>query len=136
MYQDVTNFKPLFLSEEETMALLDLCLTSPTEIDEVKEQAIRKLTDLARNHISDAIQEERTEPVSGDSAALFAAVIAAPASGETLRHDARIAAQETLSGDDLSPFIMTARAMAHSRAPRRHLDTALADSRRRLRRHA
>ena len=52
MSQHVASIKPLFLSEEEAMALLDLCLMSPGETDPVKERAMMKLTDLVRRYIA------------------------------------------------------------------------------------
>jgi len=51
MYEEVKTIKPLFLSEEEVMAILDLCLMSPAELDDVKERVVRKVTDLARSYL-------------------------------------------------------------------------------------
>jgi len=56
MYQDVTTIKPLFLSEEEAMAILDLCLTSAAEMDAIQERALRKVTDLARAYLRDTMR--------------------------------------------------------------------------------
>src|SRR5262249_22941567 len=53
MSQHVASIKPLFLSEEEAMALLDLCLMSQTETDPVKERSLLKLTDLIRRYITE-----------------------------------------------------------------------------------
>jgi hypothetical protein len=61
MYQDVTSIKPLYLSEEEAMAILDLCLTSDVEMDDVKERAMRKVIDLARTYLS---VDEEAQPAT------------------------------------------------------------------------
>jgi hypothetical protein len=53
MSQHVASIKPLFLSEEEAMALLDLCLMSSTETDPIKERALLKLTDLIRRYLTE-----------------------------------------------------------------------------------
>lgn len=53
MSQHVASAKPLFLSEEEAMALLDLCLLSRAETDPLRERAMCKLTDLIRRYIEE-----------------------------------------------------------------------------------
>jgi hypothetical protein len=53
MSQHVASIKPLFLSEEEAMALLDLCLMSSAETDPVKERSLLKLTDLIRRYMTE-----------------------------------------------------------------------------------
>jgi hypothetical protein len=53
MSQHVASIKPLFLSEEEAMALLDLCLMSSAESDPIKERSLLKLTDLIRRYITE-----------------------------------------------------------------------------------
>ncbi len=53
----IANHKPLYLSEEEAMALLDLCLVSAVETDTVKERALLKLTDLVRRYISSEAED-------------------------------------------------------------------------------
>ncbi len=47
------SLKPLFLSEEEALAMLDLCLMSATETDTTKDRAIMKLTDLVRCYLNE-----------------------------------------------------------------------------------
>ena len=59
MSQLVMHLKPLFLSEEEAMALLNLCLTSNTETDAAKDRAMLKLTELVRRYI--AVEAECAE---------------------------------------------------------------------------
>jgi len=49
------SLKPLFLSEEEALAMLDLCLMSATETDTTKDRAIMKLTDLVRHFLNEEI---------------------------------------------------------------------------------
>ena len=50
---DITvTHKPLYLSEEEALALLDLCVMSRTEMDAIKERAVIKLTCLVRRFFS------------------------------------------------------------------------------------
>ena len=53
MSQPIASIKPLFLSEEEAIALLDLCLMSRAETDSIKERSLLKLTDLIRRYIAD-----------------------------------------------------------------------------------
>jgi hypothetical protein len=43
--------KPLYLTEEEALALLDLCLLSNAEDDPIKEQAVRKVSSICREFI-------------------------------------------------------------------------------------
>ena len=52
--------KALYLTEEEAMALLDLCVTAKVEYDDVKEQAVGRLTDMCRNFIR--AQQRTTAP--------------------------------------------------------------------------
>src|SRR5579862_3191753 len=95
MYQDVTSLKPLFLSEEETLALLDLCLMSSSELDETKEQAIRKLTELARQHMREeepAVTAGR-EPIRGANGD----VVLSLSIGDILRSDSGMGAPEPLT---------------------------------------
>ncbi|HZT40838.1 MAG TPA: hypothetical protein VFA07_01550 [Chthonomonadaceae bacterium] len=47
---NVADLKLLFLSEEEALALLDLCLLSCAEIDATKERALLKLAHLVQEH--------------------------------------------------------------------------------------
>lgn len=44
--------KPIYLSEEEAMGLLDLCLASGAAIDRAKDSALLKLSDLVRHYLS------------------------------------------------------------------------------------
>ena len=53
MSQQINDSKPLFLSAEEAMGLLDLCMLSHAEFDREKECALLKLSDLVRQHLSD-----------------------------------------------------------------------------------
>lgn len=53
--------KALYLTEEEAMALLDLCVSAKVEYDEVKEQAVGRLSDMCRNFLR-AQQEAATSP--------------------------------------------------------------------------
>lgn len=57
MSQPMNDLKPLFLSPEEAMALLDMCLMSQAEFDREKECALLKLSDLVRRHLADAEKE-------------------------------------------------------------------------------
>ena len=50
MTPNVADLKLLFLSEEEALALLDLCLLSCAEIDPTKERALLKLAHLVQEH--------------------------------------------------------------------------------------
>ena len=52
MSQQMNDLKPLFLSAEEAMGLLDLCMLSHAEFDREKERALLKLSDLVRQHLS------------------------------------------------------------------------------------
>ncbi len=58
MSQYASSVKPLYLSAEEAMGLLDLCLMSQAAIDPDKERAIMKLTDLVRGYIAEAEESE------------------------------------------------------------------------------
>ena len=53
MSQQMNDQKPLFLSAEEALGLLDLCMMSHAEFDREKECALLKLSDLVRQHLSD-----------------------------------------------------------------------------------
>jgi hypothetical protein len=53
--------KALYLTEEEAMALLDLCVSAKVEFDDVKEQAVGRLSDMCRNFLR-AQQEAATLP--------------------------------------------------------------------------
>ncbi len=67
MAQFPATMKPLFLSAEEAMGLLSLCMMSYEDIDLHRERAIQKLTEVVRLHIA----EESERPVA---ASLNAAV--------------------------------------------------------------
>jgi hypothetical protein len=53
MSQQMNDLKPLFLSAEEAMGLLDLCMMSCAEFDREKEGVLLKLSDLVRQHLAD-----------------------------------------------------------------------------------
>ena len=57
MSQQMNDLKPLFLSAEEAMGLLDLCLMSQAEFDPEKECALLKLSDLVRRHLAEDAKE-------------------------------------------------------------------------------
>ncbi|HZO89236.1 MAG TPA: hypothetical protein VFB38_12950 [Chthonomonadaceae bacterium] len=48
MSQHIPSPQPLFLTEEETLALLNMCLVSPVQTTPEAECAIQKLANLAR----------------------------------------------------------------------------------------
>ena len=52
MSQKTKDLKPLFLSAEEAMGLLDLCMLSHAELDRDKEGILLKLSDLVRQHLA------------------------------------------------------------------------------------
>lgn len=52
MSQHVASLKPVYFTEEEALALLDVCLLSSGDTDPVKESALLKITDLIRRYIS------------------------------------------------------------------------------------
>lgn len=80
MYDQAARLEPLYLSEEEVMALLDLCLTSPTETDSIKERVMLKLSDFARRHLSESRTESHTrEPDNGSCKTVEASAPAASA---------------------------------------------------------
>lgn len=53
MSQNVASIKPLFLTEEEALAILDMCLMSRVENDPARERAMLKLTHLVRCYIQE-----------------------------------------------------------------------------------
>ncbi len=63
MNQPFTNLKPLFLSEDEALALLDLCLLSRAEMQPVTECALAKLTNLARQFVAEEIETEKAAKI-------------------------------------------------------------------------
>lgn len=52
MSQTIQEPKPLHLSAEEAMGLLDLCVLSPAELDPAKESILLKLSDLVRRYLT------------------------------------------------------------------------------------
>lgn len=66
MSQSIASPKPLFLSEEEALAMLDMCLMSSSENDSSKERAMLKLTDLVRRYLADG--DEYAAEVSAEAA--------------------------------------------------------------------
>jgi len=59
MSQQMHDLKPLFLSAEEAMGLLDLCIMSQAEFDREKYGVLLKLSDLVRQHLADGVEEAR-----------------------------------------------------------------------------
>ncbi len=77
MSQQRNDLKPLLLSAEEAMGLLDLCLMSQAEFDGEKERALLKLSALVRQHLaavnlSPARRSESTLSLAGRFHALTA----------------------------------------------------------------
>jgi len=71
MSQANENIQPLYLTEEETLALLDLCLASDTGSDPMKECALMKLSNLARHYLAEKIEQEEKDaetPAEAESA--------------------------------------------------------------------
>jgi len=60
MSQPNNDPKPLFLSAEEAMGLLDLCIMSQTDFDRDREGVLLKLSDLVREHLA-ALEEANGE---------------------------------------------------------------------------
>lgn len=58
MKQDEPRRKPLYLSDAEAMALLDMCLTSVMELDPPREHALCRLTAFVRAYISEDARSE------------------------------------------------------------------------------
>jgi hypothetical protein len=52
MSHKTKDLKPLFLSAEEAMGLLDLCMLSQTDLDRDREGILLKLSDLVRQHLA------------------------------------------------------------------------------------
>ena len=129
MCQKLTSFKPLFLSEEETLALLDLCLMSSAELDDAKELAIRKLTDLARQHIRETAVGHSAEGQAARAEDNIQKEISALSVGEILR-----SGLDGRPGEQVTPSTMMARSMSRSHAPRLRMELAVSHSRRRYRR--
>lgn len=50
MSQEGNDPKTLHLTEEEALALLDLCVMSPMDSDPINERALLKLIDLVRSY--------------------------------------------------------------------------------------
>ena len=57
MSQRIEELRPLYLSAEEAMGLLDLCIMSGAEFDRDAEGVLLKLSDLVRQHLA-AVTEE------------------------------------------------------------------------------
>lgn len=53
MYPQRSHIEAMFLSPQEAMDLLDLCVISQAEVDPDKERVILKLTEYVRNCIQD-----------------------------------------------------------------------------------
>ena len=78
MAQNIATIKPLFLTEEEAIAMLDMCLMSNMETDPVKECAMLKMSDLVRRYI----QEEA--PIAEAQATVTASASALEADAEAI----------------------------------------------------
>jgi len=132
MYQNVTTIRPVYLSEEEAMAILDLCLTSAVELDEVKERAVRKVTDLARDYLRGTMMAEKMEeghtfatgPRAIESTAVECNRCVGPMHGEQ-----GIIAESAAKQEALSPLTMMQRAARHMHNSLRCLGAAIVERR-------
>jgi hypothetical protein len=57
MSQQMNDLRPLYLSAEEAMGLLDLCIMSQAEFDRDSEGVLLKLSDLVRQHLAGDVEE-------------------------------------------------------------------------------
>jgi len=67
MTRETVDLKPLYLSEDEALALLEVCVMSPIETTPLQEQTLLKITNLTRRFLRseqdrDAMEAERAEP--------------------------------------------------------------------------
>jgi len=83
MSQPNNDPKPLFLSAEEAMALLDLCIMSQTDFDRDREGILLKLSDLVREHLA-AVEEANGE--GGKSCENDACIVPQETATDALRH--------------------------------------------------
>ncbi len=67
MSHQMNHLKPLFLSAEEAMVLLDLCIMSHAEFDRDSEGMLLKLSDLVRQHIAACAEDSHEIHPSGES---------------------------------------------------------------------
>jgi hypothetical protein len=81
MSQQVLKLKPLFLSEDEAMALLNLCLTSNMETDAAKDRAMLKLTELVRRYIATEAGCAEAKAAVGEISPKTASAAEVPESG-------------------------------------------------------
>lgn len=54
--------KPIYLTEEEAMALLDICLLSTAEDDPIKEKAVKRVSSVCREFLKAAHNECSFQP--------------------------------------------------------------------------
>jgi hypothetical protein len=68
MSQEMKDLKPLYLSVEEALGLLDLCMMSDAEFDQDTVGVLLKLSDLVREHLAARVAEagEAGRPGSDD----------------------------------------------------------------------
>lgn len=57
MSKQTSDLKPLFLSHEEALCLLDLCMMSDAEFDRDKQALLLKLSDVVRQHLAPGAEE-------------------------------------------------------------------------------
>ena len=65
---ETVDLKPLYLSEDEALALLEVCVISSIETTPAQEQLLLKLTNLTRRFLRseqdrEAMEAERREPL-------------------------------------------------------------------------
>jgi hypothetical protein len=60
MVQPTEKQKPLLLSAEEALSLLELCMLSQTDFDCEKESVLVKLSELVRKHLMDRERDDCT----------------------------------------------------------------------------
>ena len=61
MSLETVDLKPLYLSEEEALSLLELCVMGQTETTTTQEQAMLKLTNLSRRFLRSEQDKEEME---------------------------------------------------------------------------
>jgi hypothetical protein len=123
MYQDVTSIKPLYLSEEETMAILDLCLTSSIELDDAKVRALRKVTDLARTYLRPA---EEAQAATAPHPVMEAR---RNGRGEDGQDEGSAGASDGARVPSVTPFTMMFRSVGRAQSSLRRMGTALSERR-------
>lgn len=105
MSSTTADLKLLFLSEDEALALLDLCLMSNAENDPSKEQVLLKLTNLVREYMTP--DAELSVPARPDTGNLHAGD--PEESRLALRTQTRLASLAARSADSTTETRPTAR---------------------------